>query len=164
MEPELQAPVAALALSNCACKLLRAREKMAAQHERSAARWSLSLAPSIASVLGKRPPSPPPPISPPPELGSPVSEAALDWRTWMQHKRALYHQNNPGKSVLVTVTPLDLRDMASAAAAAPRLASPFSPLTSLTSDQMRSPSPLSLPSRMSPESEERTPTLQPRRP
>ena len=164
VEPELQAPVAALALSAHACKLLWAREKMDAQRERSALRRSPSPAPSIASVLGKRPPSPPPPISPPPELGSPVSVAALDWRAWMQHKRALYHQNNPGKSVLVMVTPLDLHDAASATAATPRLASPFSPLTSLTSDRLRSPSPLSLPSRMSPESEERTPTLLPRRP
>ena len=151
--------MAALALSDCACKLLRAHEKMAAQRERSP-----SPVPSIASVLGKRPPSPPPPISPPPELGSPVTEAALDWRTWMQHKRALYHRNNPGKSVPVMVTPLDLRDAASAAATAPHLASPFSPLTSLTFDRLRSPSPLSLPSRMSPESEEHTPTLLPRRP
>ena len=159
VEPVLQAPVAALALSHRALKLLRSREKMAAQRERSASR-SPSPAPSISSVLGKHsPPSPPPPTSPPPALGSPVSEAALDWRAWMQHKRALFHQNNPGKSVPVTVTPLDLRNAASAAAAAPRLASPFSPLTSLTSDRLRSPSPLSLPSRMSPESEERTPTL-----
>ena len=164
VEPMLQAPVVALALSSRTHKLLRAREKMDAQREQSTLRRSPSPAPLITSVLGKHPPSPPPPISPPPELGSPVTEAALDWRAWMQHKRALYHQNNPGKSVPVTVTPLDLRDAASAAAAAPRLASPFSPLTSLTSDRLRSPSPLSLPSWMSPESEERTPTLLPRRP
>ena len=156
VEPELQAPVAALALSNHARKLLQACEKMDAQHERSAAWWSPSPAPSIALVLGKHPPSPPPPISPPPELGSPVSVAMLDWRAWMQHKRALYHQNNLGKSVLVTVTPLDLRDAASAATTV----SPLSPLSHLThSTGLRSPSPLSLPPRMSPESEERTPTL-----
>ena len=142
VEPELQAPVAALALSTRARKLLWAREKMDAQRERSTSRRSPSPAPSIASVLGKCPPSPPPPISPPPELGSPVSEAALDWRAWMQHKRALYHQNNLGKSVPVTVTPLDLRDAASAAAAAPHLASPFSPLTSLA---LPPPSPPLLP-------------------
>ena len=122
-----------------------------------------SLAPSITSVLGKRPPSPPPPTSPPPALGSPVALAALDWRAWMQHKRAVYLRDNQGK-----VTPLDLHDAASAAATvlpSPRpLGSPFPPLSSLTSDRLRSPSPLSLPSRMSPESEERTPTLQPRRP
>ena len=163
IEPELQAPVAALPLSPCAHKLLWAHEKMAAQHERSAS-WTPSPVPSITSVLGKRPPSPPPPISPPPELGSPVSEAVLDWCAWMQHKRALYYQNNPGKSVPVMVTPLDLHDVASAAAAAPHLTSPFSPLLSLQSARLRSPSPLSLPSRMSPESEERTPTLLPCRP
>ena len=96
-------------------------------------------------------------------LGSPVSTAALDWRAWMQHKQALYHQNNPGKSVLVTVTLLDLRDTALTAAAVPPLLSPFSSLPSLSSDQLRLPSPLSLPSsQMSPESKERTPTLRPR--
>ena len=115
VEPMLQAPVAALTPSHHAHKLLQAREKMDAQCEWSASQ-SPSLAPSIALVLGKRPPSPPHPISPPLELGSPVSEAALDWHAWMQHKRALYHQNNPGKSVPVTVTPLDLRDAAVAAA------------------------------------------------
>ena len=77
MEPVLQASVAALALSFRACKLLQAREKMDAQCERSASR-SPSLAPSIALVLSKHPPSPPPPLSPPPALGSPVSEAVLN--------------------------------------------------------------------------------------
>ena len=162
VEPEPIAPAAALGLSFHARKLLRSVEKMAAQHEHAASRTA-SPAPSISSVLGKHsPPSPPPPTSPPPALGSPVSKATLDWCTWMQHKRALYHQNNPGKSVPVTVTLLDLRDAASAAAAAPFLLSPFSPLSSLPSDRLRSPSPLSLPSSwMSPESEERTPTLRP---
>ena len=125
-------------------------------------------APSIASVLGKRPPSPPPPTSPPPALGSPVALAALDWHAWMQHKWAAYLRDNPGKVAPVSVTPLDLRDAASAAAAvlpsSGPLRSPFSPLSSLASKRLRSPSPLSLPSRMSPELEERTPTLQPRRP
>ena len=117
---------------------------------------SPSLAPSIASVLGKHSPSPPPPVSPPPLLGSPVADAALDWHAWMQHKRATYLRNNPGKSAPEKVTPLDLRDAASAAA----MASPLSPLSHLThSTGLHSPSPLSLPSRMSPESEERTPTL-----
>ena len=112
--------------------------------------------PSITSILRKRSPSPPPPVLPPPELGSPVIDAALDWRAWMQHKRATYLQNNPGKVAPEKVTPLDLHDVASAAAAA----SPLSPLSHLThSTGLRSPSPLSLPSRMSPESEERTPTL-----
>ena len=60
VEPMLQAPVAALALSFHARKLLRAREKMDAQHERSASRSS-SPAPSITLVLSKHPPSPPPP-------------------------------------------------------------------------------------------------------
>ena len=163
VEPEPVAPVATLGLSFRVRKLLRSAEKMAAQRERTASR-SASLAPSISSVLRKHsPPSPPPPTSPPPALGSPVSEAVLNWRAWMQHKRALYHQNNPGKSVLVTVTPLDLHDAASAAATAPPLTSPFSPLSALSSDQLHSPSPLSLPSsRMSPESEEHTPTLRPR--
>ena len=164
-EPDLDSPEPALDLSPRACKLLRAREKMAAQKARTASRSrSASPAPSITSVLGKHsPPSPPPPTSPPPALGSPVSEAALDWRAWMQHKRTLYHQNNLGRSVPVTVMPLDLRDTASAAAAVPPLLSPFSSLPSLSSDRLRSPSPLSLPSsRMSPESEERTPTLRPR--
>ena len=162
VSPEPIAPVAALGLSFRAHKLLQSAEKMAAQHERATS-WSASLAPSITSVLGKHsPPSPPPPTSPPPVLGSPVSEAALDWRAWMQHKRALYHQNNLGKSMPVTVTLLDLCDAASAAAAAPPLLSPFSPLSSLSSDRLRLPSPLSLPSsRMSPESKEHTPTLRP---
>ena len=158
--PEPEAPVASPSPSFCTHKLLRAQEKMAAQ----LARCQPSPSPSISSVLGKHsPPSPPPPTSPPLALGSPVSEAALDWRAWMQYKRTLYHQNNPGKSVLVTVTPLDLRDAASAAAMAPSLASPFSPLTALSSNRLRSPSPLSLPSsQISLESKERTPTLRPR--
>ena len=93
--------------------------------------------------------------------------AALDWCTWMQHKWAAYLRDNLGKVAPEKVTPLDLRDVASAAAAAPplgALGSPFSPLFSLASDRLRSPSPLSLPSWMSLESEERTPTLQPCRP
>ena len=107
-------------------------------------------------VVWERERIPPPPSSPPLVLGSPVSEAALDWHAWMQHKRALYHQNNPGKSVLVTVTLLDLRDAASGTA----MVSPLSPLSHLThSTRLRSPSPLSLPSQMSLESEERTPIL-----
>ena len=168
-------PVAPVPLTLNAKRLGRTRQR-AKQLELQAQKafdWSSrspSPAPSIASVLGKRPPSPPPPTSPPPALGSPVALAALDWRTWMQHKRAVYLRNNPGKVAPVSVTPLDLRAVASsAAAAAPPssgslLGSPFSPLSSLTSDRLCSPSPLSLPSRMSPESEERTPTLQPRRP
>ena len=78
MKPMLQAPVAALTLSFRTRKLLQAREKMDTQHERSASR-SPSPVPSITLVLGKRPPSPPPPSSPPLALGSPVSEAALNW-------------------------------------------------------------------------------------
>ena len=163
MAPEPEAPVATLGLSFCTRKLLQSTEKMAAQHECTAL-WSASLAPSISSVLGKHsPPSPPPPTSPPPVLGSPVSEAVLDWHAWIQHKRAHYHQNNPGKSMPVMVTLLDLYDMASAAAMVPPLASPFSPLLALSSDWLRSPSPLSLPSsQISPESKERMPTLRPR--
>ena len=155
--PALVAPVpsVALALSARARKLLQAREKKAQQDFNRFSR-SPSPAPSIASVLGKRSPSPPPPVSPLPLLGSPVAEAMLDWHTRMQHKRATYLRNNPGKSAPEKVTPLDLRDAASAATAA----SPLSPLSHLThSTGLRSPSPLSLPSRMSPESEERTPTL-----
>ena len=148
-------PSVALALSAHARKLLRAREKEA-QRDFNRSSQSPSPVPSIASILGKRSPSPPPPVSPPPLLGSPVAEAMLDWRAWMQHKRATYLRNNPGKSTPEKVTPLDLRDTASAAAAA----SPLSPLSHLThSTGLRSPSPLSLPSRMSLESEERTPTL-----
>ena len=155
--PALVAPIpsVALALSARARKLLRAQEKTA-QWEFSRSSRSPSPAPSIASVLGKRSPSPPPPVSPPPLLGSPVAEATLDWHAWMQHKRATYLRNNPGKSAPEKVTPLDLRDAASAAAAA----SPLSPLSHLThSTGLRLPSPLSLPSRFSLESEERTPTL-----
>ena len=59
--------------------------------------------------------------------------------------------------MLVTVTLLDLCDMALAAAMASP--SPFSPLSSLTSNWLCSPSSLSLPSQMSLESEEYTPTL-----
>ena len=109
IEPKLQAPVATLDLSFHTCKLLWSQEKMAAQHVWTALR-SLSLVPLIASVLGKCPPSPPPPSSPPLALGSPVSAAVLNWHAWMQHKWALYHQNNLGKSMLVTVTPLDLHN------------------------------------------------------
>ena len=128
-------PSVALALSARARKLLRAREKMAQQEFNRSSRLP-SPAPSIASVLGKRSPSPPPPVSPPPLLGSPVAEATLDWRAWMQHKRATYLRNNPGKSALEKVTPLDLRDTASAAATA----SPLSPLSHLThSTGLRSP-------------------------
>ena len=156
LEPDGPAPVVALALSAHVHKLLRACEKMAAQLERQAASQSPSPAPSILSVLGKRPPSPPPPLLPPPKLGSPVTEAVLDWHAWMQHKRATYLRNNPGKVTPEKVTPLDLCDAALAAAAASPL-SPLSHLTQLT--RLRSPSPLSLPSWMSPESEECTPTL-----
>ena len=154
-EPNHQAPNMALTFSAHVLQLLRACDKMAAQMEWKAASWSPSLAPSISSVLGKRSPSLPIPTSPPPALGSPVAVALLDWHAWMQHKRAIYQWNNPGKSMPVTVTLLDLHDTASAAATA----SPFSPLSSLTSDWLRSPSPLSLPSWMSPESEEHTSTL-----
>ena len=89
--------------------------------------------------------------------------AALDWCAWMQHKRATYLRDNLGKVAPEKVTPLDLHDAALAAAMAPplgALGSPFSPLFSLASNQLRSPSPLFLPSRMFPESEEHTPTLQ----
>ena len=155
--PALVAPVpsAALALSACTRQLMKRREAQARKDFNRASRSPLP-APSIASILGKRSPSPLPPLSPPPELGSPVVEAALDWRAWMQHKRATYLRNNPGKVAPEKVTPLDLHDAASAAA----VASPLSPLSHLThSTGLRSPSPLSLPSRMSPESEECTPTL-----
>ena len=155
-EPEPPAPVVALTLSAHVHKLLQAREKMDAQMERWAASQSPSLAPLIASVLGKHPPlSTTPSLSPLPALGSPIALAVLDWRTWMQYKQANYLHNNPGKSTPVMVTLLDLRDAASAATTA----SPFSPLSALSSNQLRSPSPLSLPSQMSPESKERTPTL-----
>ena len=155
--PALVAPIpsVALALSGHAHQLAKRLEKRA-QMDFDWSSQLPSLAPSIASILGKRSPSPPPPVSPPPLLGSPVIEAALDWRTWMQHKQATYLRNNPGKSAPEKVTPLDLHDAALAAAAA----SPLSPLSHLThSTGLRSPSPLSLPSRMSPESEEYTPTL-----
>ena len=148
-------PSVALALSARARQLMRMRESKA-QKQFDQSSQLPSPAPSIASVLGKHSPSPPPPLSPPPELGSPVAEAALDWRAWMQHKRATYLRNNPGRVAPEKVTPLDLRNAASAAAAA----SPLSPLFHLTySTGLRSPSPLSLPSRMSPESKEHTPTL-----
>ena len=135
---------------------MQAWESKAQKQFERALSWLPSPAPSITSVLGKRSPSPPPPLSPQPELGSPVVDAALDWRAWMQHKRATYLRNNLGKSTPEKVTPLDLRDVASAATAA----SPLSPLSHLThSTGLHSPSPLSLPSRMSLESEECTPTL-----
>ena len=130
VEPMLQAPMAALALSAHARQVQWDQESIAAQLEWKAASWSLSLVPSIASVLGKHPPSPPPPSSPPPALGLPVALAALDWCTWMQHKQATYLHDNLGKVALVMVTPLDLYDAASAAATAPSLGplgSPFSP-------------------------------------
>ena len=155
--PALVAPVptVALALSAHVHALLQQQE-IKAQKQFKQASQSPSLAPSIASVLGKRSPSPPPPLSPPPELGSPVVNAALDWHAWMQHKRATYLQNNPGKVTPEKVTPLDLCDAASAAATV----SPLSPLSHLThSSGLHSPSPLSLPSQMSPESKEHTPTL-----
>jgi hypothetical protein len=156
--PALAAPTPSPAkdLSAMRARQLLKRREAQVRKDFDRASRSPSPAPSIASVLGKRSPSPPPPLSPPPELGSPVIEAALDWRAWMQHKRATYLRNNPGKSAPEKVTPLDLRDAASAAAAA----SPLSPRSHLSpSTGLRSPSPLSLPSRMSPESEERTPTL-----
>ena len=170
--PSTTLPVEPVAPSPLDAKALgRARQQakwleLAAQKAYGRSSRSPSPVPSIASVLGKRPPSPPPPSSPPPALGSPVALAALDWRTWMQYKRAVYLRDNPGKVAPEKVTPLDLRDVASAAAAAPPLGalrSPFSPLSALTSDRLCSPSPLSLPSRMSPESKEHTPTLRPTR-
>ena len=150
--PALVAPVpsVALALSTHMRQLMQARESKAQKQFKRASLRSLAPAPSITSILGKCSPFPPPPLSPLPELGSPVVDAALDWHAWMQHKRATYLQNNPGKSAPEKVTPLDLYDAASPL-------SPLSHLTHLTG--LRSPSPLSLPSRMSLESEERTPTL-----
>ena len=163
-EPVAPVPRDAKALGR-ACQQAK-RLELSAQKAFARSSQSPSLAPSIASVLGKCPPSPPPPLSSPLALGSPVALTALNWRAWMQHKRALYLRDNPGKVVPEKVTPLDLHDAALAAAAAPplgALGSPFSPLSSLTSNRLRSPSPLSLPSQMSPESEERTPTLHPTR-
>ena len=115
--PSLVAPVpsVALALSTRACQLMKQWE-LQAQKQFNRSSWLPSPAPSIASVLRRRSPSPPPPLSPLPELGSPVVEAALDWHAWMQHKQATYLRNNPGKSAPEKVTPLDLRDVASAAA------------------------------------------------
>ena len=156
--PALVAPIPSPAkdLSTMCTRQLLKRRELQAQKQFNRASRLPSPVPSIASVLRKHSPSPPPPLSPLPKLGSPVIEAALDWRAWMQHKWATYLQNNPGKSTPEKVTPLDLRDAALAAA----VASPLSPLSHLTpSTGLRSPSPLSLPSRMSPESEERTPTL-----
>ena len=165
-EPVAPVPLDAKALGHT--RLQAKQLELHAQKAFNRSSRSPSLAPSIASILGKRPPSPPPPTSPPLALGSPVALAALDWHAWMQHKWAVYLRDNPGKVAPEKVTPLDLCDAASAAAAvlpSPEpLGSPFSPLSSLTSDRLRSPSPLSLPLWMSPESEECTPTLQPRRP
>ena len=58
LEPEPPASSVALTLSAHTCKLLRAREKIDTQLERQATFQSPSPAPSIASVLGKCPPSP----------------------------------------------------------------------------------------------------------
>ena len=160
---ELVAPVpsVALALSGCACQLMKHQEA-AAQKAFARSSQFPSLAPSITSVLGKHPPLPPPPTSPPLELGFPVALAALDWRAWMQHKQAIYLCDDPGKVVPEKVTPLNLRDAALAAATAPSLTSPFFSLTALSSDQLCSSFPLSLPSQISPESREYMPTLRPR--
>ena len=86
-----------------------------------------SPSPSITSVLGKRH-TPPPPTSPPPLVGSPITQAPQDWRAWMDWKRALYSQRNPGRSVLGVVTPLDIRDAAATAPPAPSPSLPPPPL------------------------------------
>ena len=85
-----------------------------------------SPSPSIASVLGKRH-TPPPPTSPPPLVGSPVTQAPQDWRAWMDWKRTLYSQRNPGRPIPAVVTPVDIRD--AAATASPALPPPSLPPT-----------------------------------
>ena len=89
-----------------------------------------SPSPSISSVLRKHS-SPPPPTSPPPPVGSPVQNAPQDWRAWMEWKCAAYSNRNPGHPVPAVVTPLDLREAASATSdstPAPPLLPPVSPL------------------------------------
>ena len=112
--------------------LATTEEAMAAAIRRSEARAArLSMAstrvpspsPSISLVLGKRS-SPPPPTSPPPPVGSPIPHAPQDWRTWMEWKRTIYSDRNPGHPVPAVVTPLDLREAASAASPTPVLSPP----------------------------------------
>ena len=93
-----------------------------------------SPSPSITSMLGKRS-SPPPPTSPPPPVGSPVPHAPQDWRAWMEWRRAIYSDRNPGRPVPAVVTPLDLREAAQAASPTPALPPP----------SLRPPSPPSFP-------------------
>ena len=86
--------------------------------------------PSITSVLGKRS-SPPPPTPPLPLVGSPIPHAPQDWCAWMEWKCAVYSDCNLGRPVPAGVTPLDLREAASAACLTPVLSPPslrFPPL------------------------------------
>ena len=114
-----------------------AEEAMAAYERRLEARAARQLSaastrppfpsPSITSVLGKCS-SPPPPTSPPPPVGSPIPPAPQDWRAWMEWKRAVYTNCNPGRPVPAVVTPLDLCKAASAACPTPPFPLPPSDL------------------------------------
>ena len=103
-----------------------------ARCEARSARWSQasmrapSPSPSVTLVLGKRN-SPPPPTSPPPPIGSPVPHALQDWRAWMEWRRVIYSDRNPGRPVPAVVMPLDLREAASAASPTPALSPPSLP-------------------------------------
>ena len=119
--PDHSAPPPATAEEAMAVAIRRAEARAA--HMSAASTRAPSPSSSIKSVLGKRS-SPPPPTSPPPPVGSPVPHAPQDWRAWMEWRRAIYSDRNPGRPVPAVVTPLDLREAASAASPTPVLPRP----------------------------------------
>ena len=109
-EPVAPVPLSAKALG-------RARQwakwqKINAQKAYDRFSWSPSPAPSIASVLGKRPPSHPPPTSPPPALGSPAvppatpqPSSSLTYRAFSTTSAATASSTSSASSASQTMLP-----------------------------------------------------------